>query len=172
MPVRILTVPFDPAAETFQDETLNAFLLNKKVTILQCAFFQQDGRAYWTVLVAYDAALSPPPPKETSDLSPTRQLLYERLREWRKETAETQGVPVFLIATNAQLKAVARQMPQGLEALRKIHGFGKKKAETHGEHIVDIIKAFQENHPEKTAPAPADGGGETETPPWQEDPKE
>jgi hypothetical protein len=32
-----------------------------------------------------------------------QQLLFKRLRQWRKEKAEKEGVPVFIIATNRQL---------------------------------------------------------------------
>lgn len=142
MPVRIITVPFDPAHDLFQDDELSKFLLNKRVKTLRPEFFQHEGRAYWSVFVEYESALSPAAARDTHALSEPQQLLYQRLREWRKETAERDGIPVFLIATNSQLTEIIKQTPHSLDALRQIRGFGKKKLTRYGTQIVELLTAF------------------------------
>ena len=142
MPIRILTVPFDPAHDLFQDEDLSKFLLNKRVKTLRPEFFQLDGRAFWSVFVEYESVMPDTSSRRADDLNEPQRLLYQRLREWRKEAAERDGFPVFLLATNSQLTEIVKQAPRSLEALRQIRGFGKKKLTRYGEQIVGIVTAF------------------------------
>ena len=140
MPFRVITIPFDEARETFHEEPLNAFCLNKKVVGWQAQFFLANGKAYWTVFLEYEPILEASP--EPSTLSHAQKLLYKRLREWRKEQAERQGVPVYVIATNKMLEEIARECPDSVEKLKTINGMGKKKIERYGRELIDLIKSF------------------------------
>ena len=155
MNVKIITVPFDPEKEVFQDETLSQFLTNKRVHTLHPQFFQNQGRPYWTVFVEYEAVLSKAetlPAKEV--LNDTQQALFRKLREWRKEKADRAGVPVFILATNIQLEQIVIRMPTSLEAIRQIQGFGKKKVEQHGRDIIALVKPFIEKKSVTQPPPP------------------
>lgn len=148
MPVRVFTIAFDPYQEFFQDEEFRKFLLNKQVNVMRPEFFQIRDNVYWSVFVDYETVnrnRSNPIPKE---LNEQQRLLFQRLREWRKETAETDQVPVFLIATDNEFVQIITQAPQTLDALRKIRGFGKKKTERYGKALIEIIRAFH-NTPKK-----------------------
>ena len=148
MNVKIITVPFDPEREVFQDETLTTFLMNKRVFSLRPQFFQSQGRSYWSVFVEYESVLSKGetiPAKEV--LNDTQQALFRKLREWRKDKADQDGVPVFILATNAQLEQIVIRMPTSLEAIRQIQGFGKKKVEQHGRDILAIVQPFAAKKP-------------------------
>jgi len=146
MAIRIFTLPFDVQIGGFHDEELQKFLLNKKLRSLHPQFFQLHGTAFWTVFVEYENVVSPTA-GETEGLNASESLLYVRLREWRKETAEKEGVPVFIVATNKQLLALIKQSPTTLETLRSIQGFGKKKVEAYGTALTTLIKAFHEKKP-------------------------
>lgn len=146
MPVRIITIPFDPDKELFSDEDLCRFLLDKRILALHPKFFQVRDRPYWTVFIEYETVVSQDEPK-ADHLDEAQRLLLQRLKEWRKETAGAEGVPVFIVATNKQLMEVVRRAPGNLEALRAIQGFGKKKIERHGKQIVDIVTAFYKKRP-------------------------
>lgn len=148
MEIRILTIPFDPDKEIFQDEELTRFLLNKRVKSLRPEFFQINGRPYWSVFIEYETVLSQKIPK--SDLLDEPQnLLFQRLRQWRKEKAEKEGIPVYIIATNSQLTELVKRAPKSAESLRQIRGFGKKKTDKYGKELISMIRAFYEK---KTAP--------------------
>jgi superfamily II DNA helicase RecQ len=147
MPMHIFTVPFDPENEVFQDEDLRKFLLNKRVRALRPEFFQLHDRAYWSVFVEYDVVGPAAAGREVERLNEPQRLLFQRLREWRKETAEQAGFPVYVIATNSQLEQLAVQAPRTLEALRQIRGFGKKKLARHGLALIAIISAFYQPEP-------------------------
>jgi superfamily II DNA helicase RecQ len=142
MEIRIFTLPFDPIAESFPDEIIGQFRLNKRIHKLESHFFQQEGRAYWSVAIHYEILV-----KEDSkggELDEQQQLLYTRLREWRKETAEKEGVPVYLIATNQQLVDVIKGKVQTLDSFKGIKGFGKGKIERYGRQMVAKLKSFYE----------------------------
>lgn len=128
MAISLFTIPFDPQNEVFADESLQKFLLNKQVKSIRPEFFSQNGRAYWTIYIEYDAVL-PDTSRETDGMDEAQRLLYKRLREWRREKAQQQGIPVFIIAKNRELVALVTQAPKTVEALRSIHGFGSKKIE-------------------------------------------
>lgn len=138
---KIITIPFNNKTELFDVEDLNKFIFNKKVKNYQVRFFQNNGKSYWTVFLEYDLLMEPSKKKD-SRLNESDQLFYEKLREWRKETAEKAGVPVYVISTNNQLLEIVKQKPQSLEALKRINGFGKKKLEQYGKEIIGMVKVF------------------------------
>ena len=170
MPVRILTIVFDPAQGTFDDEPLVRFMVNKRMQRFDPAFFQHEGRPYWTVLLEYENLLPEEEKRPTGrDLPPERAALLEKLRLWRREKAEREGVPAFVVATNSHLEQVVLKGPCTLEALRQISGFGKKKVDRHGKEIVDLVTAFltpeQPPPPLEAQPAPEAEPPAPETPP-------
>ncbi len=150
MELRIFTLPFDPIMEGFPDELVKDFCINKKVQKLESQFFLQEGRAYWSVAVHYDVLEKGT--EKNLDLDEYQKLLYERLREWRKETGQKEGIPVFLIATNQQLVDMVRRKVLSIDAMKGIKGFGKGKIGKYGKQILGKVKAFyDEKKPTETA---------------------
>ena len=86
---------------------------------------------------------APEPPVEVvADLDDRQRLLLQRIKEWRKETAEERGLPAYVICTNRQAAEVARRRPATLEALKSINGFGRKKVERFGKALVELVLNF------------------------------
>ncbi|MDR2208628.1 MAG: DNA helicase RecQ [Azoarcus sp.] len=67
--------------------------------------------------------------------------LFERLRAWRAETAQTRNVPAYVIFHDATLRGIAVNRPTTLEDLREITGIGEHKLETYGGEILEIVAA-------------------------------
>ena len=147
MSVRIFTIPFDPDNEIFPDEAISKFLLSKRLIRLEPEFFQTNGKAYWTIFVEYETIIGEERKADDEGLDEAQRLLMKRLRQWRKETAEKEGVPIFIIATNKQLTDVIRLAPTTPKSLRDISGFGGKKVERYGNDLIEIVKAFYEKKP-------------------------
>jgi superfamily II DNA helicase RecQ len=141
---RIITIPFDRKTECFDDSLLNQWTLNKQVKNCRAEFFKDGEEAYWTVFIEYDPVLENVPVEKTDGLDGPQKVLFDRLREWRRERGEKDGVPVYIIGTNRELRDIILQKPKSLEALRTVKGFGKQKVSRYGEEIVAIIKAFYE----------------------------
>ena len=141
---RIITIPFDRGQNGFDDTILNKFLLNKSLTSYRAEFFEDGGEKFWTLLLEYDPLLEKGHKKEEEHLDESQRMLMNRLKAWRKEKAEKDGVPAYIVATNKELVQIVTGAPQSLEALKNIKGFGRGKISKHGKEIVEIIKGFFE----------------------------
>lgn len=141
---RIITIPFDSKSKGFDDEILCLFVLNKHVKNYSTHFFQNGSESYWTVFIEYDPMLEKVSSKAVEELDDAQKLLFERLRQWRKETAEKNGVPSYVICTNKELNEIVKAAPQSIEALKNIQGMGKSKVTKYGSQMIEIIKGFFE----------------------------
>ena len=73
------------------------------------------------------------------DNDPDRQL-FEALRKQRREIAETQGVPPYVVFHDATLLAMATQRPQTLSQLAEIPGIGEHKLAAYGEIFLGVLR--------------------------------
>jgi ATP-dependent DNA helicase RecQ len=68
--------------------------------------------------------------------------MWEELRLLRKELAEEQGVPPFMVFHDATLAEMAREQPKTLDDLSSISGVGASKLERFGEDFVHFFEAY------------------------------
>ncbi|MEC5215743.1 ATP-dependent DNA helicase RecQ [Actimicrobium sp. GrIS 1.19] len=74
-----------------------------------------------------------------SDLSDAEQVIFDKLRWWRVETARKHNVPAYVIFHDATMREIAKARPASLDDLRGVSGVGEKKLETYGAEIVSLI---------------------------------
>ncbi|MFL6181525.1 MAG: ATP-dependent DNA helicase UvrD2 [Actinomycetes bacterium] len=67
--------------------------------------------------------------------------LFEKLREWRKSTADAASVPAFVVFTDATLTAIAVEHPLDASQLLSIPGIGNTKVERYGDDLLDVVKS-------------------------------
>jgi len=79
------------------------------------------------------------PPIE--DLSGPENELFESLRALRKELADSERVPAYVIFQDTVLLALARYRPQTVAELLWVPGFGEKKSAAYGERFLQVIAA-------------------------------
>ncbi|TFZ63117.1 DNA helicase RecQ [Hymenobacter sp. UV11] len=65
--------------------------------------------------------------------------LFERLRQLRKQIADEQGVPPYVVFTDTTLQEMAREQPTSRVAMLSVSGVGMKKFETYGEAFIEAI---------------------------------
>lgn len=150
--IKIFTIPFSKSSETFFEDDLNQFLLNKKVNSIKAEFFKNRENFYWTVFIDCDIVIEEFKKKNEKGVDKQDQphlkldekdeLLLKRLKEWRKQRAEKEGIPVYIIANNKELLAIVQSKPKSKEALKQIKGYGKKKIEKYGEDVLKIVSGF------------------------------
>ncbi len=70
---------------------------------------------------------------------PYDEELFELLRAWRKEQADAQSVPAFVVFSDATLEALAEVKPTNRTSLRSIHGIGQAKLEKYADELLRII---------------------------------
>jgi len=73
-------------------------------------------------------------------LDPAAQCLFERLRAVRREIADEQNVPAFMICGDRTLRAMARQRPTCEEEMLAVVGIGPAKYGSFGQRFLDAIR--------------------------------
>jgi len=66
--------------------------------------------------------------------------LFERLRALRKRLADAEGVPAYIVFSDAVLRQMASQMPRNRAALLSISGVGPVKLERYGEAFLEVLR--------------------------------
>ncbi|MDT0277646.1 ATP-dependent helicase [Blastococcus goldschmidtiae] len=65
--------------------------------------------------------------------------LFERLRTWRSQAAQTASVPAYVVFTDATLQAIAETRPANLRELSALPGIGSRKLELYGEDVLATV---------------------------------
>ncbi len=68
--------------------------------------------------------------------------LFDRLRSLRRELAESQNVPPYIIFSDRTLREMARELPRNLTELRAINGVGDRKLEQYGEAFLAAVGEY------------------------------
>jgi ATP-dependent DNA helicase RecQ len=68
------------------------------------------------------------------------KALFEVLRALRKQLADEQGVPPYVIFHDATLREMAEQRPTTLHEFARIRGVGDAKLSRYGERFIDAIR--------------------------------
>jgi ATP-dependent DNA helicase RecQ len=68
--------------------------------------------------------------------------LWDLLRGKRRELAESQGVPPYVIFHDATLMQMMARRPASLEAMADLDGVGEKKLARYGQDFLDVLDAF------------------------------
>ena len=71
-------------------------------------------------------------------------VLMERLRELRKKTAATLGVPAYVVFSDATLRDMSIKQPLTTAEFMQVSGIGSIKAERFGRQFAEVIRKYQE----------------------------
>jgi len=69
------------------------------------------------------------------------EALFDRLRDWRKDRAEEEKVPAYVVFTDLTLQAIAEVKPADTSALLRINGIGSAKLEKYGDDVLALVTA-------------------------------
>jgi DNA helicase-2/ATP-dependent DNA helicase PcrA len=84
-------------------------------------------------------AVVPRPKKRAIAVEADDSDLFARLRIWRKRQAESQGVPAYVVFSDATLVAIADAHPGSRSALSAISGVGPAKLDRYVEPVLAVI---------------------------------
>ncbi|MCH6255207.1 DNA helicase RecQ [Puniceicoccaceae bacterium K14] len=74
--------------------------------------------------------------------------LFAILRTLRKELADEQGVPPYIVFSDVTLREMARYFPIDEDQLSDISGVGMKKLEQYGEAFIEAIQEYLDMNPD------------------------
>jgi superfamily II DNA helicase RecQ len=83
------------------------------------------------------------PPAGGEAEMPIDEDVAERLRGWRRERARADGVPAYVVLTNASLDEVCRRMPGDADELLEVPGLGPARIERYGRDLLELLRASQ-----------------------------
>ncbi|PLS17151.1 DNA helicase RecQ [Bacillus sp. M6-12] len=81
----------------------------------------------------------------------TDDVLFEQLRAVRKELAAGEGVPPFIIFSDAALKDMSAKQPQSIDEFLQVKGVGEQKAQRYGSAFIEAITAYASGNPDSNA---------------------
>jgi len=148
MPIKFFWVPAvdSEAAE----RELNAFISSHRVVEVTKAFNALlGGPCGWALCIQWVTGSAPSSRSAAgkSEKIDYRELLdaptfkiFAALRTWRKDVAATEGVPIYAVATNEQLAAIARGRCTTRAALDKVEGFGPARLAKYGTDLIRIVQ--------------------------------
>jgi DNA helicase-2/ATP-dependent DNA helicase PcrA len=87
--------------------------------------------------------------------------LFARLREWRIAVATAQGVPAYVVFTDATLTALAERRPSAPEQLTAIAGIGPRKLGLYGAAVLALIAGARPTDVLAPAEAASEDGSAT-----------
>jgi len=117
------------------ERTWSLLPTEKGLKILKCAE---------PVHMRYDAPLAKPAKKSRKAKSVTgstnaSDMLFEKLRFLRQKLAKEQGVPSYVVFSDATLLDMCRLRPQNMGQFLLVDGVGPKKSERYGEQFLAVL---------------------------------
>ena len=85
---------------------------------------------------------------------PVDEELYEELRAVRKQLADAQNVPAYVVFSDATLAEMAARKPATGAQLLEVNGVGQTKLERYGEAFLAVIAGRASGDPATDGPAP------------------
>lgn len=117
----------------YQDTNrFNVLALNKKAI----AVLKQEEQVYLSITKTEIKETS------TSLTKSEKHPLFEELRLLRKELAEEENKPPFMIFSDSTLHQMVRDRPKTLQDMLNISGVGQHKLHHYGSHFLKVIKGF------------------------------
>jgi ATP-dependent DNA helicase RecQ len=91
-------------------------------------------------LLLREELAAPKPARSERGAAPAHgDALFEALRVWRRAEAQRQGLPAYMIFSDATLSAIAEARPDDEAALSAIPGVGRSKLERYAEAVLRVV---------------------------------
>ncbi|MEX2232739.1 MAG: RecQ family ATP-dependent DNA helicase [Cyclobacteriaceae bacterium] len=72
--------------------------------------------------------------------------LYQELKSLRRELAAVENIAAYIVFSDATLIEMATYLPQNLDELSRISGFGEVKLVKYGQEFLDVIRTYCSKH--------------------------
>jgi superfamily II DNA helicase RecQ len=155
MAFRFFRIPV-AAAEEWEEE-LNGFLRSHRVLQVDRRFVDDGRDSYWSICIDYLPAGAGKPgqrPGIQKERTDYREILSEeafarfvRLRQLRKQIANEESIPVYVVFTNAQLAEIAKSNSVTRATLEQVEGVGGARAEKYGDRVLQLLHSAAPSPP-------------------------
>ncbi|MFN3586888.1 MAG: RecQ family ATP-dependent DNA helicase, partial [Moraxellaceae bacterium] len=80
--------------------------------------------------------------KPALDIAAEDRVLWEALRARRRQLAQEQGVPPYVIFHDSTLLAILAARPRSLHEMRRVGGIGDSKLERYGNAFLEVVSEY------------------------------
>ncbi len=94
--------------------------------------------------------ISTAPASSAAPQNTPHPLLYARLKKWREDTAEINGVELYEVLPTRSLLEIVQFLPLNLAALKKIKGIGAGKSRHFGTDLIAIVQEYCDHYKVQT----------------------
>ncbi len=145
MQLKLFVAPVQDFAGT--EAEMNAFLRSRRVLSVRKEFVADGSDSFWAFCVEHldqdlagvSSGVRPPRVDYREVLEPQEFEVFSRLRDWRKKTAEQEGVPVYSVMTNEQLAQAVQRKVSTRAGLKEIEGVGEARIKKYGEAVLEAL---------------------------------
>ncbi len=124
--------------ELFAQLTMKKFLLEDSNSRLDMETFHRRKKNFVLPSFAINAYAGASQQKIES----SHPVLHQQLRRLRDSICAKKDTPIYIVAGSRTIDEMAEYLPQTLEELRKISGFGDVKIEIYGNQFMEIILEY------------------------------
>ncbi len=152
MKISFFTIPIrDPKSA---GNELNTFLRGHRIVSVDKQFVADGSNSCWVFCIEWldadessggRASVMKSRVDYKQELSEDDFIVYARLRDLRKEIADKEGVPPFVVFTNAQLADIVKQCIISKAGLLELKGVGKSRVDKYGDMIIKVMKDLFKN---------------------------
>ncbi len=158
MAFKFFTVPIQNCEPA--EKELNSFLAGHRILSVDRRWVDQGPASFWSFCVDYldrsgsGSSSSRQKEREKIDyrevLSTEEFAVFAKLREVRKEIAQSEAVPVYTVFTNEQLAQMVQTRAKTKGALEAIAGVGDARIEKYGPRVLEILQQLGETMHEES----------------------
>ena len=153
MGLRFFNVPVRDSENAEQE--LNSFLASHKVVSIDRQLVDVGLNSFWAICVDYltssagESTLASNLSRSRVDyktiLPPDEFEVFSKLRQLRKELAQSEAVPVYALFTNEQLAQMVQRRCRSRSDLAQIEGIGDGKIEKYLDHLLPVLMSMEAN---------------------------
>lgn len=146
MQVKVFSVPLWESEQAVEE--MNVFLRSHRVIDIQSQFVNGNTGCYWTFCVTYIKGPSPNKKKQRrkdykDELDPNAFERFKAMRKKRKQLAEADGVPAYVVFTDKELSILAKMEKVSISSMKSIPGVGDRKVERYGRKMIEYIDGLR-----------------------------
>jgi ATP-dependent DNA helicase RecQ len=82
--------------------------------------------------------------KPAVDLGEYDMEIFEQLKGLRREIAQTNNIPPYIVFSDKTLKELSIKLPQSKEEMLEVHGIGEVKFERYGEEFLALLGSVEQ----------------------------
>ncbi len=131
------------------ESELNTFCNQHRIVSVEKQFVANGDNSYWSLCLERVSNEDAPGKPHTSGnkvdykqiLNQSDFILFAKLRTLRKEIAEREGIPPYVVFTNEQLADIVRGRISTKAALLELKGVGTKRVDKYGDLFLAKMEA-------------------------------